>query len=240
MSEGGTGIGKAITISLINAGAKVVIFGRREEPLISTQKEIGKNSLAYLTHDLTKVNSSKEFIEKAATFFGCPTILVNNAGNHLKKPSESETDEDMRSIIETHLIGNMSITRETFRMMKQNNHGSIVFVSSMAALFGIPNVNAYTAAKSAIAGMTRSLAVEWAQYGIRVNSIAPGWINSPMLKTALDQDPSRKNRILERTPMKSFGEGSDIGNAVAFLCSEAAKFITGHQLCVDGGASISF
>jgi gluconate 5-dehydrogenase len=110
----------------------------------------------------------------------------------------------------------------------------------MAALFGIPQVVAYAAAKSAHLGMVRTLAAEVSGQGVRVNAIAPGWIESDMMRRALDGDPARRDKILGRTPMGRFGEAQDIGWAAVYLCSPAAKFVTGVVLPVDGGASIGF
>ncbi len=110
----------------------------------------------------------------------------------------------------------------------------------MTSLFGIPYVLAYSCAKAGYLGMVRNLATEWGPSGVRVNAIAPGWIDSAMMRKALDSDPERKQKILGRTPLATFGEPEDIGEAAAFLCSPSAKFITGVCLPVDGGASIGF
>jgi gluconate 5-dehydrogenase len=124
--------------------------------------------------------------------------------------------------------------------MLERKSGSILFIASMTSLIGLPQVVAYSAAKSAYLGMVRSLAVELSPNGIRVNCIAPGWIESAMLQQALGNDRARHDRILARTPLARFGEPQDIGNAAVFLSSEAAKFVTGVVLPVDGGASIGF
>jgi gluconate 5-dehydrogenase len=124
--------------------------------------------------------------------------------------------------------------------MLARGHGHILFTASMASFIGMPLVLAYSAAKSAYLGMVRSLAAEVSGRGVRVNAIAPGWIESPMLRQALAGDTVRTNKILSRTPMGKFGEPDDIGHAAVYLCSPAAKFITGVVLPVDGGASIGF
>jgi gluconate 5-dehydrogenase len=124
--------------------------------------------------------------------------------------------------------------------MIERRHGSILFTASMASLIGVPLIVAYSAAKSAYLGMVRSLASEVAVHGVRVNAIAPGWIESPMLSQALDADPPRKQKVMSRTPMAKLGDADDIGHAAVYLCSQAAKFVTGVVLPVDGGASIGF
>ncbi len=110
----------------------------------------------------------------------------------------------------------------------------------MAAQYGIPKVIAYTASKTAIEGMTRSMAVDLAQYGVRVNCVAPGFIKTPMTAEALNSDPERKNKVFSRTPMGKMGEPEDIADAVFFFASNEAKFVTGVTMCVDGGNSIGF
>ena len=133
-----------------------------------------------------------------------------------------------------------ALTRTVLPGMYEAKQGTILYMGSMASLFGIPNVLAYSAAKSAYLGMIRALAVEAGHYQVRVNGIAPGWIETPMLAKALDGDPERKQKILGRTPMETFGKPEDVGWACAYLCSPAARFVTGVMLPVDGGGSIGF
>ena len=124
--------------------------------------------------------------------------------------------------------------------MMRHKAGSILFIASMASLFGIPKVVAYSAAKSAYLGMVRAMATELSPHGVRVNAIAPGWIETDMSRAAMKADPEREKKILSRTPMGCFGEPDDVGMAAVYLCSPAAKFITGVVLPVDGGVSIGF
>jgi len=133
-----------------------------------------------------------------------------------------------------------ALTREIGRHMIARRSGAIVMISSMASHYGIPGVIAYTAAKSAVEGMTRALAVEWSPFGVRVNCIAPGFIATPMSARALDTDAGRKSRVLARTPMGKLGEPADVAEAVLFLSSARARYITGVILPVDGGNSIGF
>jgi gluconate 5-dehydrogenase len=165
---------------------------------------------------------------------------VNNAGIHLKKTALETTEAEFNSVLQTHVVAAFSLTRAVLPGMIQRKHGSILFTASMASLFGIPMVMAYSAAKAAYLGMVRSLATEVSEHGVRVNAVAPGWIESDMMLKALAGDPARSNKILGRTPMKSFGRAEDVGWAATYLCSPAAKFVTGAILPVDGGASIGF
>jgi gluconate 5-dehydrogenase len=132
------------------------------------------------------------------------------------------------------------LTREAGKRMVSRKSGSVLFTASMSSLMGLPLIVAYSAAKSAYVGIVRTLASEWGPDGLRVNAIAPGWIASDMLDQALSGDPERKVKILGRTPLKKFGEPEDIGWAAVYLCSPAAKFVTGVVLPVDGGAAIGF
>jgi gluconate 5-dehydrogenase len=166
--------------------------------------------------------------------------LVNNAGQHLKKDAIDTSVEEFHALIDTHLLASHELVRACAPGMIAGGHGSILFISSMTAFLGMPKVIAYSAVKSAFTGMVRALAAELSPLGIRVNAIAPGWIESAALRGALEGDPERSVRILSRTPMARFGTPEEIGNAAAFLCSPAAGFITGTVIPVDGGAHMGF
>ena len=133
-----------------------------------------------------------------------------------------------------------ALTREVGKYMVARRTGNIIMLSSMASQYGIPKVMGYTAAKAAVEGMTRALAVEWSPFGVRVNCIAPGFILTAMSSKALDDDPARKERVLTRTPMGRLGEPADVANAALFLASTQSKYITGVVLPVDGGNAIGF
>lgn len=165
---------------------------------------------------------------------------MNNAGTHVKKTIEDHSIEEFHSILQTHVEGAFSITRAAVPHMKRAGAGSIVFIASMSSLIGMPNIVAYSAAKAAYLGMVRSLASELGPANIRVNAIAPGWIETPMLRQALSGDTERSNKILSRTPQKRFGTPGDIGWAAVYLSSPASSFVNGVVLPVDGGASIGF
>jgi gluconate 5-dehydrogenase len=179
-------------------------------------------------------------VEQAEAIAGPVTGLINNAGVHLKKDATETTDAEFAAVLQTHVFGAFSLTREVGRRMATRGRGSILFTASMTALIGMPKVVAYSTAKSAYLGLVRSLCAEWGPHGIRVNAIAPGWIASEMLDQALSGDPARKAKILARTPLGHFGEPNDIGWAATYLFSPAAKFVTGVILPVDGGAVDAF
>jgi NAD(P)-dependent dehydrogenase (short-subunit alcohol dehydrogenase family) len=239
ITGGGTGLGFGVAKCFVASGAKVVLVGRRKEELDKACALLGKNAFA-LVGDVTKLETAPNIIDETEKLAGPISILVNNAGVHLKKPAIETSDAEFASVMQTHVLGAFALTREAGRRMAMRKSGSILFIASMASLMGIPLIVAYSAAKSACIGMVRSLANEWGAHGVRVNAIAPGWIASDMLDQALSGDPARKAKILGRTPMAKFGEPDDIGWAAVYLCSPAAKFVTGVVLPVDGGAAIGF
>ena len=200
---------------------------------------LGENAVA-LVGDVTKLETIPALVEQAEKLAGPISILVNNAGVHLKKSALETSDAEFAAVLQTHVFGAFALSREVGRRMVERKAGSILFTASMASLFGIPLVVAYSAAKSAYVGMVRTLAVELGSQGVRVNGIAPGWIHSEMSAKALAGDPARQAKILGRTPMNCLGDAEDIGWAAVYLCSPAAKFVTGVVLPVDGGVSIGF
>jgi gluconate 5-dehydrogenase len=239
ITGGGSGLGLAMAKCLASAGARVVLAGRREDLLKTSAKEIGANA-GYISHDVTKHREAPELVQKISERYGEISILVNNAGIHLKKPALETTEEEFLAVLNTHVLGAHAITRATAPGMIKRKQGSILFIASMASLFGIPQVVAYSAAKSAYLGMVRCLATEFSPLGVRVNAIAPGWIETEMSHKALAGDPERKRKIVGRTPMARLGEPNDVGMAAVYLSSPAAKFVTGVVLPVDGGISIGF
>jgi NAD(P)-dependent dehydrogenase (short-subunit alcohol dehydrogenase family) len=239
VTGGGTGIGFAVGKALTGLGARVAITGRTESVLREATEKLG-NRATYLVHDLRQEGTVSVLLEKLAAEVGPITILVNNAGVHLKKAATDTTTDEFKALLDTHVLGAFRFSSAVVPHMVKAGHGSIVFMSSMTALIGMPQVIAYSAAKSAYLGMMRTLACELAPNAIRVNAIVPGWIDTPMLAKAIKNDDERKRRILTRTPLGKFGRPEDIGWAVAFLSSPAAQFITGTVLPIDGGASVGF
>lgn len=239
ITGGGTGIGLAMARAMHAAGAKVVIAGRRETELAAAVKEIGAGA-AYVVHDVNQLAAAPALVEQVEKAHGPITCLVNNAGQNMKKPAVDTTTEEMEALMRTHIFGAHALVRAVAPGMMERKRGSILFTASMASLFGIPNVIAYTAAKSAMVGLVRGYAVELSPHGVRVNAIAPGWIDTAMSRKAMEGDPARKNKIVSRTPMAKFGDTADIGWAAVYLTSPAANFVTGVVLPVDGGVSMGF
>jgi NAD(P)-dependent dehydrogenase (short-subunit alcohol dehydrogenase family) len=239
ITGGGSGLGLGIAECFVAAGAHVVLIGRRADVLEKAAKKLGK-AATFQPHDITALDENENLIQWISQSIGPVSILVNNAGIHLKKSALETTPAEFSKVLQTHVVAAFSLTRAVLPQMIKQKRGSILFTASMASLFGIPLVVAYSAAKSAYLGMVRSLATEVSPYGVRVNAIAPGWIESEMMLNALNGDPTRSKKILGRTPMNSFGTAKDVGLAATYLCSPAARFVTGVFLPVDGGVSIGF
>lgn len=239
ITGGGSGIGFAIARSLAGAGARVVLAGRRKTVIAAAAAEIGPAATA-IDYDVNNVEAAPALVQRVEQTVGAVSILVNNAGIHLKKSALQTSSKEFFDVMATHVFGAHALTRAVAAGMIERRRGSVVFIASMASLFGIPQVVAYSAAKTAILGMVRSLTVEFAPHGIRVNAVAPGWIDTDMSRGALAGDAPRLKKILERTPMARLGSADDVGNSVLYLVSPAAAFVTGVVLPVDGGASIGF
>jgi gluconate 5-dehydrogenase len=239
ITGGGSGLGLAIATAMHQAGARVVLVGRREIELVAATNTIGAGS-RHIVHDVTDFAAAPQLFERVEAEVGPVTCLVNNAGIHLKKPAVDTTAAEFDSVLRTHVLGAHALTAAAAPGMIKRKSGSILFTASMASLFGIPLVIAYTAAKSAYVGMVKGYATEFSPHGVRVNAVAPGWIETAMSRKALAGDPARRDRILSRTPMARLGDPSDVGWAAVYLASPAARFVTGVILPVDGGVSIGF
>jgi NAD(P)-dependent dehydrogenase (short-subunit alcohol dehydrogenase family) len=239
ITGGGSGIGLAIAEKFTVNGIHTVIVGRDEAKLTKAKEKLG--TLCYpMTCDVSALSIIPSFIDKVVSQFGQIDILVNNAGINMKKDFTEVTDEEFQQVITTNLSSVFAMSREVVKQMLLKGSGSIIHISSMAAQYGLPRVIAYSASKTAIDGMTRAMAVELSPKGIRVNAIAPGFIETDMTAKALNTDPERKQKVFGRTPMGYMGQPADIGDAALFLASDAAKYITGVVLPVDGGNSIGF
>jgi NAD(P)-dependent dehydrogenase (short-subunit alcohol dehydrogenase family) len=239
ITGGGSGIGFDIAQCMISAGARVVITGRREYALKESIEILGE-AAKYVVNDVTELSTLEGLVEHIETHIGPVDILVNNAGINMKKPALEVSDEDFQRIVHTNLNAAFALTRSCAKRMIARQSGSILMISSMAAYYGIDRVVAYAASKSGVEGMVKVLASEFSKFNVRVNAIAPGFIETAMMQTAMNSDPDRMNKALSRTPMGKFGKPDDIGWAAVFLSSEAASYITGASLPVDGGNSVGF
>ena len=210
ITGGGTGLGFAMAESLLAAGARVIIAGRRKEVLEEACVKLGEGA-SYIEYDVTQTDKASAVITDIVDRYGSIDILINNAGVHCKKPIASVSMEDLKRVLDVHLLGAYALTQAAIPYMKEQKSGSIIFISSMSAIIGLTDVTAYSAAKAAVLGLVKTLSGDISRYGIRVNAIVPGFIDTPMFRQATAQDLPRQKKILEHTPMGCYG--SDISTS---------------------------
>ena len=238
VTGGATGIGFAIASELLDADANVIILGRREEKLKEAAKKLGEHC-SYYVFDVTDTAHYDELISKIEETTPID-ILVNNAGINNKKDYFDFTEEELDTIIATQAKAPFLFSQAVAANMKKRKSGCILFISSLASILGMHDIQAYTLCKSGVKGLTRSLSRDLGPYGIRVNSLNPGFVYTDMLAKTNLKTPERLEEIQNRTPLRGFAKEKDLGMAAAFLCSDAARFISGIDLVVDGGISSSF
>jgi NAD(P)-dependent dehydrogenase (short-subunit alcohol dehydrogenase family) len=237
MVIGGTsGIGLALAKGLAVAGADVVSTGRRADLVRTVTQEIqslGRRSLA-VTCDVTDEATIQGALEATRETLGDIHILVNCAGRTKRTPTLEVSDAEWNGILETNLNGTLRACRVIGRHMVQRGYGRIINIASLSSFVALYEVAAYSASKAAVASLTKSLAIEWARYNVCVNAIAPGVFRTD-LNSALLDGTERGKEFLIRTPMRRFGKLEELVGAAVFLASDAASFVTGHTLIVDGG-----
>ena len=234
---GGTsGIGLALAEGLAEAGANVIPSGRRAdlvERAAAVIREKGRRSLA-VACDVTDRTSLQQLHDAVCSEFGTVDILVNCAGMTKFVPALDVSEDDWNHILETNLSGTLRACQVFGRAMIERQNGRIINIASLSSFNGWYGVSAYGASKAAVASLTKSLAVEWATRGVCVNAIVPGVFRTHLNTELLDGTP-RGEEILMRIPMRRFGKVDELVGAAVFLASDAASFVTGHLLVVDGG-----
>lgn len=230
------GIGQAIAVALAQAGADLAITARTLEALCDTQALISNTGRRCVTfaQDVRDVEACRRVTLQAAEQLGGLDILINNAGFENVR-SSFEVDEALwESILSTNLKGAFFCAQAAGRIMAETGGGAIVNLCSLTSYVGIPTAAPYGASKSGLLGVTHALATEWATRNIRVNAIAPGYFRTAMTEVFYENE-DWQSRMLEKIPQRRFGMESDIGGVAVFLCSDAAAYITGHCIPVDGG-----
>lgn len=232
------GIGRAIALELAKEGADVAFtFLKSKEEAQKLTRDIeaaGRKALAVQT-DVRDFSKAKELIEGVKNTFGRLDILVNNAGITKDKALMMMTYEDWQEVIDTNLGGTFNVTRQAIVTFLKQKNGNIVNISSVSGVAGMSRQTNYAASKAGIIGFTKSLAREVAAYGIRVNAVAPGFIETDMLSGLKEE---YRKELIERIPLARFGNVKEISGVVKFLLSDAASFITGQVIVVDGGLFI--
>jgi NAD(P)-dependent dehydrogenase (short-subunit alcohol dehydrogenase family) len=235
VAGGTSGIGRTLALGLADAGADVVATGRREPLVQEVASEIERRGRRTIrrSSDVTDVASLVALRDICLRELGRVDILVSAAGVTARMPTLEMSDADWQRIIDTNLTGALHACRVFAEPMIARASGRIISIASLSSFLGFFEVAAYTASKSALAGLTRALAVEWAPRGVTVNAVVPGVFKTD-LNRALLESP-RGQELLLRTPMKRFGRLEELVGATVFLASDAASFVTGQLLVVDGG-----
>ena len=234
---GGTsGIGRALTLGLANAGADVAASSRRQEQVDETAAEVeqtGRRSLR-VASDVTDRASLDALLAAAVEAFGKVDILINCAGKIKRAPTIDFPEDVWNDILETNLTGTLRGCQIFGKHMLKRGYGRIINIASLNTFVALNEVAAYAASKAAVASLTRSLAVEWSKHGVNVNAIAPGVFRTPLNSGLLD-GTERGRELKLRTPMGRFGNVEELAGSAVFLASDAASFINGEVLIVDGG-----
>ena len=233
ITGGNKGLGLAQTQTFLDHGYKVFVVARTEGEINTLSGPV-----SFVQHDLAQWQDAS-YLREIHAQAGNLDALVNNAGVHLKKPAWEVAPGELENVLNLNVKTLFSTSSEYVQLQRETG-GSIVNISSMGGLMALPSSAAYVTAKTAVIGITRSLAVDAAKFGIRCNAVCPGFIDTEMTRAILAKDPARREKIESRIPGGKFGKPEDVADAVFFLASDRARHINGVALPVDGGFSIGF
>ena len=245
VTGGASGIGKAIAEALVAHGARVLVGSRTLDKVNAAVEDIKRHTerdeaddaepyVAGVSLDVQSESSVQAAVDSCVEDFGRIDILVNSAGIMCKKPTFDLTADDMKNVYDTHVVGALRCSQAAGHLMREQHSGCIINIASISSYVSLTEVTAYACAKSAMMGLTHSLANEWAKFGIRCNGIAPGFIPTDINRKMIE-GTDRGRRIVEHTPMARFGTSDEIAGAAVYLASPAGKFVNGHTIVIDGG-----
>jgi 2-deoxy-D-gluconate 3-dehydrogenase len=237
VTGGGSGIGRGMATGLVQAGAEIVIAGRRRERLEETAREIRRfgGPVIPVQADVSRMDDIRSLVDRAVEEFGKIDFLFNNAGIIRRNSAEDFSERDWDDVININLKGPFFLAQAVARVMiSQKRKGKIINTSSLIAMSGGKRVPSYAASKGGVAQITKAMANDWAHYNILVNAIGPGWVNTELTQ-ALREDRERFAEISGRIPLGRWADPEDLAGAAVFLASDASDYITGQTIFVDGG-----
>ncbi|MEJ8802306.1 SDR family oxidoreductase [Pontibacter sp. H249] len=237
VTGGSKGIGEAIVDEFIALGAEVLAVARKPEDLEKLHERHSKR-LNTLVADVSTQNGRQKVLQAVQELWTDLDILVNNVGTNIRKPTAEYSEEEYDFVMNTNLRSAFNLNQLLYPELKKCGQGNIIHVTSVAGLTHVRTGSIYGMTKAALTQLTKNLAAEWAQDGIRVNAVAPWYINTPLAQAVL-QNKEYADAVISRTPMQKIGNPEDVSAAVAFLCMPAAAYITGQTLAIDGGFTIN-
>ncbi len=237
VTGGNGGIGLGMARGLAGAGARILVVGRNEEKNAGAVKELGEGAAAFAA-DLTAPEAAQAAVAEALSRWGRLDILVNNAGTNIRKLPQDLTLDEWRTVLDINLTAAFLCSQAVFEPMREAGAGKIINIGSMMSIFGATFTAAYASSKGGIVQLTKATATAWAEYGIQVNAVLPGWIDTALTRRGRREVEGLHERVLARTPAGRWGVPQDMAGIAVFLAASASDFITGAAIPVDGGFSV--